>query len=212
MALNVNGLFPGELLPDTTIGGCIDIYENVWPNPQRTIELIEHECQNTDNGVYWEKAGTIGDGPYQNQRTNKLIGVTRLANLSNNKVLQNIHNQFYLLLLATTNPYAIRHGINETFYHEGYNLLKYSGGEEYKEHYDSSTGNGRAVSALCYLNDDYDGGELEFPAFDVKIIPQPGMLILFPSNFAYRHIAHPVTKGSKYSLVTWIHDRPFNDN
>ena len=45
--------------------------------------------------------------------------------------------------------------------------------------------------------------------FDIKIKPQPGMLILFPSNFAYTHIAHPVTSGSKYALVTWIKDRDY---
>jgi predicted 2-oxoglutarate/Fe(II)-dependent dioxygenase YbiX len=65
----------------------------------------------------------------------------------------------------------------------------------------------RCVSALCYLNDDYEGGELEFTNFNVKIKPLPGMLILFPSNYAYRHVAHPIKSGTKYSLVTWIRDR-----
>jgi predicted 2-oxoglutarate/Fe(II)-dependent dioxygenase YbiX len=69
---------------------------------------------------------------------------------------------------------------------------------------------GRALSAICYLNDDYEGGEIEFPEFKVKIKPEAGMLILFPSNFAYKHTAYPVTKGTKYALVTWIHDRPLS--
>ena len=66
---------------------------------------------------------------------------------------------------------------------------------------------GRSVSAICYLNDDYEGGELEFVNFKLKIKPQAGMMILFPSNFAYMHIAHPVTSGTKYAMVTWIRDR-----
>jgi predicted 2-oxoglutarate/Fe(II)-dependent dioxygenase YbiX len=66
---------------------------------------------------------------------------------------------------------------------------------------------GRVVSAILYLNDDYEGGHLEFPNFGIKIKPQAGMLILFPSNYAYTHAAHPVTKGTKYALVTWIRDR-----
>jgi len=65
----------------------------------------------------------------------------------------------------------------------------------------------RDYSSICYLNDDYEGGEIEFPNFGVKIKPEPGMLILFPSNFAYAHRAHPVTKGTKYAMVTWIRDR-----
>jgi predicted 2-oxoglutarate/Fe(II)-dependent dioxygenase YbiX len=66
---------------------------------------------------------------------------------------------------------------------------------------------GRAISALVYLNNDYTGGEIEFPNHNVKIKPLPGMMNLFPSNFAYLHQAHPVIEGTKYALVTWIRDR-----
>ena len=207
MALNINGFFPGELVPDATVAGCIDIFENVWPSPSETIKLVEKECSNPDSGAYWTRAETVNNGPYQEARTNKLIPVSMLADVSNNPLLQNIHNQFYTLLLAAANPYATRYGINENFYHEGYNLLKYSNGQEYKSHYDGGTSIGRAISAIVYLNNDFEGGELEFVHFGVKIKPEPGMLILFPSNYAYSHIAHPVTTGKKYALVTWIRDR-----
>ena len=33
------------------------------------------------------------------------------------------------------------------------------------------------------------------------------MLILFPSSYPYMHIAHPVTKGTKYNLVTWLREK-----
>jgi predicted 2-oxoglutarate/Fe(II)-dependent dioxygenase YbiX len=209
MALKINGLFPGELTPNTTIAGCIDIFENVWPNPKQTIELVENECANPNSGAYWTRAETVGSGPYQEFRTNVLLPVSTLADVSNNPLLQNIHNQFYTMLLAATNPYAKKYGIEENFYHEGYNLLKYSKNQEYKKHYDGGTKIARSISAVMYLNDDYEGGELEFPHFDVKIKPEAGMLILFPSNYAYAHIAHPVTSGTKYALVTWIRDQPF---
>lgn len=207
MATNVNGFFPGELKPDATVAGCIDIFEKVWPNPINTIEMAEKECLTENAGSYWIRAGTIGQGPFQDARTNLLLEVSHLADVSNNPALQNIHNQFNMLLLAASIPYANRYGFRENLWHEGYSLLKYRGGEEYKMHYDGGTRTGRAISAICYLNDDYEGGEIEFPHFKVKIKPQAGMLILFPSNFAYAHIAHPVTKGTKYAMVTWIRDR-----
>lgn len=207
MANFVNGFYPGELQPSTVVGGCIHIYENAWPNPEGTISLIENECKNTETGVYWEQATTIGGGTSQNIRTNKMLGISQFANEIDNKLCQNIHNQFNMLLLASTLPYAQINGIEDGLVHESYSLLKYSGGQEYKQHYDGSTSTKRAISALVYLNDDYDGGELEFPAFGVKIKPRAGMHILFPSNFAYRHIAHPVTNGTKYALVTWIRDQ-----
>ena len=209
MALNVNGFFPGELTPDTVVGGCIQVFENAWPNPSQTINMLEEECAKPFSGVNWERASTIGQGPFQNARTNLLCNITDNANINNNVIAQNIHNQFYTLLLAATNPYSNRYGIQETLYHEGYSLLKYSSNQEYKKHYDGGTRIKRAISAIAYLNDDYEGGELEFPNFNVKIKPEAGMLILFPSNFAYAHIARPVTSGTKYALVTWILDQPF---
>ena len=207
MALNVNGFFPGKLEPNVTVGGCIDIFEKAWPEPQKTIDLIEAECAKPNSDAYWQRAETVGNGVFQQARTNKVLPITHLANSTENSLLQNIHNQFNMLLLATTIPYKHRYGIEEDLWHEHYTLLKYDAGQEYKLHYDSGTYLGRAISALVYLNNDYEGGEIEFPNFGAKIKPQPGMLILFPSNFAYAHIAHPITKGTKYSLVTWIKDR-----
>lgn len=206
MSININGLFPGEVLPDTTVAGCIDIFENIWPEPENTISLIENECRDPESGVSWQRAETIGEGINQNSRTNYNLGITYAANSTGNAIAQNIHNQFYILLLAATIPYAKKHNIPELF-HEDYQMLRYRAGQEYKAHADGGTDIGRAISAILYLNDDYEGGEIEFPNFGVKIKPEPGMLVLFPSTYPYAHIAHPVSDGTKYAIVTWIKDR-----
>lgn len=203
---SINGLFPGKIEPTRTVAGCIDIFENAWPNPQETITTIEKECENSFSGIRWTKATTLDEGINQNQRTNYHLGITHHAEIDNNSVCQNIHNQMYVLLLSSTIPYAEKHSIKNMF-HESYNMLKYSGGQEYKKHADGGTDTGRNISAICYLNNDFSGGQLEFPNFGITINPEPGMLIIFPSNYAYAHIAHPVTDGTKYALVTWIKDR-----
>lgn len=208
MADRINGLFVGDLIPTYTLAGCIEIFENVWPNPIDTIEMLERECSNPNSGLYWTKAETIGLGAKQNIRTNRLLPLTYLAEVENNSVAQHINNQFYKLLVASSNSYVKRFGINETLYHEHYNVLKYNSNQEYKPHYDGGTGVGRSISAVCYLNDDYEGGEIGFENFKVKIKPPAGSLILFPSNYAYMHTSYPILKGTKYALVTWIHDRP----
>ncbi|MDA9954285.1 2OG-Fe(II) oxygenase [Planktomarina sp.] len=207
MTQMINGFFPGELQPSSIVAGCINIYENAWPNPEETISAIENECGNSESPVAWFRAETIGNGTFQNQRTNLNMGVTDLALQQQNALMQNIHNQYNMLLLAATQSYVARYGINDMLTHEPYNVLKYSGGQEYKAHYDGGSTTGRAISSLVYLNNNYSGGALEFPHFGIKIQPEPGMLILFPSNYAYSHIAHPVTDGTKYALVTWIRDR-----
>ena len=208
MAINVNGFFPGDLKPDTTVAGCIEIFENVWPNPQDTIKILENTCSSTESGLYWQRASTMGQGVVQTHRTNQLCEITYHANVDNNPIAQNIHNQFNMLLLATTISYAERYRVPSPLWHEGYQVLKYNSGQEYKAHFDGgSTDVSRQVSCVCYLNDDYQGGELEFPNFKVKIKPEQGMLILFPSSFPYLHIAHPITQGIKYTLVTWLRDK-----
>jgi predicted 2-oxoglutarate/Fe(II)-dependent dioxygenase YbiX len=207
MATQINGLFPGELYPNVTVGGCIDIFENAWPNPQETIELLEKECSDPESGLAWHRAETIGQGINQSARTNYDIAISYTAQETGNALAQNIHNQMYIMLLAATIPYARKHDVDE-MYHENYNVLRYRTGQEYKPHSDGSTESGRAISAICYWNDDYKGGEIEFPNFDIKIKPEPGMLLLFPSSYPYKHVAHPVKEGTKYAIVTWIHDRP----
>lgn len=207
MTINVNGIFPGELFPDTTVGGCIDIFENAWPNPYDTIQKVESLATDVDSGIHWHRAPTIGDGIFQDMRTNMMINITHNAGYMNNPFMQNIHNQFFLLLMASIIPYTERYGIEDKLYPEEFSMLKYSGGQEYKPHFDGGLSQvPRQVSAICYLNNDYEGGELEFPHFGLKIKPEPGMLILFPSNFAYSHAALPVTAGNKYTLVTWLRD------
>lgn len=208
MVMKINGLYLQERKPDAVVAGCVEIFENAWPSdPKQTIDMIENECKNLDSGVSWQKAGTIGAGAYQNVRTNLMMDLTYLSDITESNAVQTINNIFYTTTLSASNSYAKRYEINESLYHEHYQLLKYRGGEYYNAHYDGGTNIGRCISAICYLNDDYDGGEIEFVNFKVKIKPQAGMMILFPSNYAYAHIAHPITNGTKYAIVTWIRDR-----
>lgn len=206
MSIRVNNIFVNKIFSNSTIGGCIDVFENAWHNPQETINLLEKECAEPESGISWHRAETVGQGINQSIRTNYNLGISYAAQESNNLLAQNIHNQMYIMLLSTTIPYATKHGIEE-LYHENYNILRYRAGQEYKSHYDRTPGSNRIISAICYLNEDYEGGEIEFPNFGIKIKPSAGTLILFPSDYAYTHIAHPITKGTKYALVTWIHDK-----
>jgi len=60
------------------------------------------------------------------------------------------------------------------------------------------------VSLVGYLNDNYDGGEIAFDMYDIKVKPDAGDLIIFPSNYMFMHKAMPVTSGVKYSIVTML--------
>jgi hypothetical protein len=57
------------------------------------------------------------------------------------------------------------------------------------------------MTALGFLNDDYEGGD--FIMWDKKIDVNAGDLMIFPSNFLYPHKVNPITKGERYSFVAW---------
>jgi len=58
------------------------------------------------------------------------------------------------------------------------------------------------LTMLGALNDNYSGGELVM--FDSEIIElKAGNIMIFPSTFLYPHQVLPVTKGVRYSYVSW---------
>jgi hypothetical protein len=92
-------------------------------------------------------------------------------------------------------------------------ILRYSPGGKYNQHADAEhwvpeiknwvRAHDRDFSVLLYLNDEYEGGELEFTAFNYKIKPKAGMLIGFPSDHRYLHAALPTLSGTRYVIVSW---------
>lgn len=87
---------------------------------------------------------------------------------------------------------------------ESINLVKYYPGNHFQTHADDGASYKSVVSLVGYLNNDYVGGEIHFPAYDITIKPDAGDLIIFPSNYMFMHRAMPVTEGIKYSIVTML--------
>jgi len=95
-------------------------------------------------------------------------------------------------------------------------VLSYGIGGHYKPHIDGESiwvtprgekiwkkSTDRDISMVFYLNDDFEGGDFVFPELKVRVRPEPGMMVCFPSNHQYVHGVEPVTRGKRYSIVTW---------
>ena len=87
-------------------------------------------------------------------------------------------------------------------------FLRYQNGGHYKTHSDHCTNAPRTLSIIYLLNNDYEGGELIFELPDgkdeiLKIEKKPNRVVIWPSNFLYPHQVTPVTKGLRYSIVSW---------
>jgi len=59
------------------------------------------------------------------------------------------------------------------------------------------------LTVLGFLNDDYEGGELVMFTDEIIRVKQ-GDILIFPSNFLYPHKVNLVTKGTRYSLTSWV--------
>ena len=203
---------PLPIKPTEIIGGCIAIWRDIWPNPEKTINTIESVTSKEISGIKFVPAFEFGPkGLADGRRTNYDLGLTNSSRI--NEELRQINNKFMDLTLGAALYYSEKFASGLPFYfEEGFNVLKYQTGEEYKAHFDGPTSSHRSFSPILYLNDNYTGGELEFVHHNIKLKPTAGMFAMFPANFSYTHIAHPVQTGTKYAIVTWLHDQPSQES
>jgi prolyl 4-hydroxylase len=95
-------------------------------------------------------------------------------------------------------------------------ILRYSPSQQYKRHVDNILLGSRIqeveqgiptrdVSIVGYLNDDFEGGETFFDRQKIKVKPQKGSAIVFPSYYTHPHQSLIVRSGRKYSWTSWLY-------
>ena len=77
-------------------------------------------------------------------------------------------------------------------------------GQQMKTHHDQGLGVKFKYGIVIYLNDDYDGGEIFYPNVGVEIKPKAYSLVLHPAHEAYRHGVKEVSRGTRYSMTTFL--------
>lgn len=184
-------------------GLCISVYRDVF-NPTEFIKNLEKNIDdNFGEDLSWEES-LVGNGKIGQYRTSlSCMMTTLLPPYSTNSLSLMFREQIYNPFIEVVNDYVSEYQLPNGA-HEIISVLKYSGLAEYHAHYDHSPDSRRIFSAVACLGEPDEGGVLEFPNLNVSIRPEAGSVILFPSNFPYMHIAHPVTSGIKYSMVTWF--------
>jgi prolyl 4-hydroxylase len=95
---------------------------------------------------------------------------------------------------------------------EPLHILRYRPGQQYHAHVDwLEEANRRILTALAYLNDDYEGGETAFLKTGLEVRGRRGDVLVFRSEGAdgdldpmSEHAGRPVTSGTKYLASRWI--------
>ena len=124
----------------------------------------------------------------------------KIEDLFRNTV-KNIINPFYQVEVDSSEiPQVLSYGIGGHYrpHIDGESIWMTPRGEKiWKKSTD------RDLSMVFFLNNDFEGGDFIFPELKVRVRPEPGMMVCFPSNHHYMHGVEPVTKGKRYSIVTW---------
>jgi hypothetical protein len=61
----------------------------------------------------------------------------------------------------------------------------------------------RYITFIWYLNDVEEGGETEMKG-NIRIKPESGKLLLFPSTWTYPHCSRKTISNDKYVIVGWL--------
>lgn len=186
---------------------CISVYREVL-SPllvSSFVRAVEDEIANdwSENDLSWNNSN-VGSGVVTKHRTSISCSMVTLMKPYPETSLANDFRTKILEPLTETSRDYIQEYLLPTGIHEPMSLLKYFPGAEYHAHYDHFRDNARVFSMVASMGEADEGGELEFPFFDTVVKLSVGDVALFPANFPYTHIAHPVVSGVKYSMVTWF--------
>jgi hypothetical protein len=177
--------------------GIAFLLNHMQASNKEDLSVFDPEKSNETRGTEW-----ITDKKYRDTQICPIDPVfPQIQDLMKN-IVHNIINPFY--------EFEIRDS-------EVPQLLHYSVGGHYQPHIDGyaewTNPDGsrqwrksvdRDLSFVLYLNNDFEGGDFIFPKLNIRIRPKPGMMIAFPSTQHYLHGVEPVTKGTRYNIVTWM--------
>lgn len=190
------------------LGNGIHVYRDVLPESLDLVNRLENVLSNKDNPYNWIVA-QVGYGQVMPDYRDCVDFKYKKSDLVDDgstayKELAKIWQQCYDRKAAAVDHYRSMYNIMDLKYWEAFNFIRYGEGQHFMEHHDHGYSYNCTVSLVCYLNDNYEGGELTFRLQGLKIKPKAGDMYVFPSNYMYPHVAEKVTSGIKYSLVTML--------
>lgn len=121
------------------------------------------------------------------------------------------YNDLFQVTLKVAKAYKLLHPYTKymsAVRHTNFKVSKYKEGGFMSAHADAihhSHGQNYGFpesTILFFPNADYEGGE--FVISDLTYKPKKNSAIMFPANFMFPHYVKPITKGTRYSIITWL--------
>ena len=180
----------------------IVVFENIFTDSLDYLNNIEKQ------NVFWQPAEVLINEEKNQSGTNYKARDTDIIMLPHHAsqevgVLSEFSKEFHNQIKPSLDQYL-------SYYYakieklEPPQLLRYGKGQKFHDHIDDHPFFTRRISLTYYLNDNYDGGDVEFKRFNLRFKAKKNNLLIFPSNFIYNHEVHPVTNGLRYVVVQWM--------
>jgi len=188
-------------------------------------EIIEYYEKNKDRQIRSQTYSGVGnyDQTESSSRTSKQVDVTYgddIDYIISNKISSYFIEYHFDLKKKYKEVYASDDDYDPVDYllsdleyvDEGYSIVKYDSDRGYFDwHFDRIDGDAlktrRVFSCIIYLNDNFEEGETDFKFLKIK--PETGKILFFPSHWQYVHKGCVPIDGNKYVITTWLH---FKDN
>ena len=178
----------------------IKIFDNFIEEEE--LRILTKVCKVREFSKYGELARGALDKEIRN------VKIWEMEHLKTNNYTQIFWTNFFgHTFKKAIKKYADNFKLNSWFNILDIQILKYTPGGHYKFHCDDCSTSPRTISCIFFVNDDYEGGDLVFRFPECKdlvnIEKTKNRMIVWPSNSIFEHCVTPVTKGERYSVVSW---------
>ena len=187
-----------------SLDSFIHVYDVKHLIPDNFLEMIQEEIPISGRKI----ERTTTDARYSNHifhfEETKIEPIIRDYIWSiTNFVTENYSKDF----LVSYSENAHFNPLKKLYNEEGYFVYMYNHLEFCDIHVDQNRSHPRDISFILMLNDEYEGGIIEFYCGKhllKQIIPKKYSIVVFPSNYLYAHRVTPVKNGLRVVMVFWL--------
>jgi len=183
-------------------------WENALSFPEHLkdfIDKIDEEPESYSRISKWENWTASDDNKLVYGKTKNIdrskLKISTGSDILDKKTLY-IANSLLMAFQMCTDRYLDSRKLDKNKYDlnlDRITIKAWNEGQSMGPHFDGQDGNKNlAFSLVAYINDDYEGGEINFPNHNVTIKPKSGSLIMFPSQEPYIHEVKPIVSGTRY--------------
>lgn len=203
-----------QILDHEILDSEIIYFPSAIPNPDLLVKFIEE----TENDIEiqkaipkWDEWFSSNDKTHQYGHQKRLIQgnldlLDKKTKLRATYIMNSIHSQ----MMHAAQCFAhIKNLEDQLVVLDMFAVNRYHKGAELGHHVDQSDGDTNLrYSLVAYLNEDYEGGELEFANHGIKFKPKAGSIIIFPSYLPYLHKSNEIISGHKYMCPGfWVYNK-----